>query len=70
MGCHLARSGEFDPFVIDQALSVFRPDLVEPMRETLESLGGTAGLLRRDAGPLAHRRDVDAFVFSLDNELR
>lgn len=70
MGWHLIREAELVPFVIDQTLTVFSPQLVEPLRETLEARGGTAGLLRQDAGPLSHRHDVDAFVFSLDNDLR
>lgn len=66
----LIREAELEPFVIDQTRTVFGPQLVEPLRATLEAHGGTAGLLRQDAGPLSRRQDVDAFVFSLDNELR
>lgn len=60
-------------FFIDQTITV-RPRLgssiVEDLRPVLQAQGGTAGLLRQFAGPLARNLDADAFIFSLDNDFQ
>jgi hypothetical protein len=77
MGQHLAEQG-FDPFVIDQSVTVEsqpgrsprRAD-AERLRSELEALGGTGGFLREhDPNPLWREdRSADAYVLSLYNAM-
>jgi hypothetical protein len=78
MGAHLRRSIDFDPFAIDQTVTIrFSPDRATPAEvwvrahgETLAAFGGIAGFLRAEA-PRALRLPpgVDAVLLSLDNGL-
>ncbi len=81
MGWHLTRLVSEEPFVIDQTVTVVNPrkplpdgewraGLVTRLRPTLESFGGTVGILRTEAADiLATWPGTDAFVLSTDNSL-
>jgi hypothetical protein len=67
-----------NPFVIDQTVTIDftgRPEpwvqeLLSSLRETLDALGGTAGILRDQAPPpLNSWPGVDAVIISTDNTL-
>jgi hypothetical protein len=79
MGCHFPAMAGTSPFVIDQTVTVdftgrgSRPwvdQLLSSLGETLDALGGTAGILRDQAPPpLSSRVGVDAVIISKDNAL-
>jgi hypothetical protein len=78
MGCHFPAMSRTDPFVIDQTVTIDftgRPklwvqELLSSLRETLDALGGTAGILRDQAPPpLSSWPGVDAVIISTDNTL-
>jgi len=76
MGHHFAALVAEGAFVIDQAVTVAFPGieqqqaaLVTELAPILDRYGGTAGLLREDAGPLACWPGVDALILSTDNAM-
>ena len=76
MGHHFASLVPEEAFVIDQAVTVAFPGLeqqqaalVAELASILDRYGGTAGLLREDAGPLACWPGVDALIVSTDNAM-
>jgi hypothetical protein len=76
MGHHFASLVPEEAFVIDQAVTVAFPGLeqqqaalVAELVPILDRYGGTAGLLREDAGPLACWPGVDALIVSTDNAM-
>jgi erythromycin esterase-like protein len=76
MGHHFAALVAEEAFVIDQAVTVAFPGLeqqqavlVAEVAPILDRYGGTAGLLREDAGPLACWPGVDALILSTDNAM-
>ena len=77
LGQRLAEHG-FDPFVIDQSVTVEYQPGVSPrradaqrLRSELEALGGTGGFLREEDPDRAWREDrsADAYVLSLHNAM-
>jgi hypothetical protein len=78
MGAQFVRQAGFEPFVLDQTVTVgFVPELaqrqaalVEAHAAVLDKCGGTAGFLREEA-PEALRAmaGIDAFLLSLHNNL-
>ena len=76
MGHHFAALVAEGAFVIDQAVTVAFPGieqqqaaLVAELAPILDRYGGTAGLLREEAGPLACWPGVDALILSTDNAM-
>jgi hypothetical protein len=76
MGHHFAALGKEGAFVIDQAVTVAfagleqqQAALVAELTPILDRYGGTAGLLREDAGPLSCWPGVDALILSTDNAM-
>jgi hypothetical protein len=75
MGHHFAALVADEAFVIDQAVTVAFPGLeqqaalVAELAPILDRYGGTAGLLREDAGPLSCWPGVDALILSTDNAM-
>jgi hypothetical protein len=76
MGHHFAALVAEEAFVIDQAVTVAfagreqqQAALVAELAPILDRYGGTAGLLREDAGPLACWPGVDALIVSTDNAM-
>jgi hypothetical protein len=76
MGHHFAALAAEGAFVIDQAVTVAfagleqqQAALVAELAPILDRYGGTAGLLREDAGPLSCWPGVDALVVSTDNAM-
>jgi hypothetical protein len=73
---HFAALVQEEAFVIDQTATVAFPGfqqqqaaLAAELAPTLDRYGGTAGLLREDAGPLACWPGVDAVIVSTDNAM-
>jgi hypothetical protein len=79
MGCHFPAMSGTDPFVIDQTVTIdftgrgSQPrvqELLSSLGETLDTLGGTAAILRDQAPPpLNDWPGVDAVIISTDNGL-
>jgi hypothetical protein len=76
MGHHFAALVAEEAFVIDQAVTVAfagleqqQAALAAEVAPILGRYGGTAGLLREDAGPLACWPGVDALILSTDNAM-
>jgi hypothetical protein len=76
MGHHFAALVQEEAFVIDQAVTVAFAGLeqrqaarVAELAPILDRYGGTAGLLREDAGPLSCWPGVDALIVSTDNAM-
>jgi hypothetical protein len=77
MGYHFAALVAEGAFVIDQTVTVAfagleqqRTALAAELAPILDRFGGTAGLLREEAGPLAcWWPGVDALIFSTDNAM-
>jgi hypothetical protein len=76
MGHHLTALVQEEAFVIDQAVTVAfagleqqQAALVAGLAPILDRYGGTAGLLREDAGPLSCWPGVDALILSTDNAM-
>jgi hypothetical protein len=76
MGHHFTALAAEEAFVIDQTVAVAfagleqqQAALVAELAPILDRYGGTAGLLREDAGPLSCWPGVDALVVSTDNAM-
>jgi hypothetical protein len=76
MGHHFTALVQEEAFVIDQTVTVAfaglelqQAALVAELAPILDRYGGTAGLLREDAGPLACWPGVDALILSTDNAM-
>jgi hypothetical protein len=76
MGYHFAALVAEEAFVIDQAVTVAFPGVAQPqaalvaeVAPILDRYGGTAGLLREEAGPLSCWPGVDALILSTDNAM-
>jgi hypothetical protein len=76
MGHHFAALVAEEAFVIDQAVTVAfagleqqQAALVAELAPILDRYGGTAGLLREQAGPLSCWPGVDALILSTDNAM-
>jgi hypothetical protein len=76
MGYHFAALVAEGAFVIDQTVTVAfagleqqQAALVAELAPILDRYGGTAGLLREDAGPLSCWPGVDALMVSTDNAM-
>lgn len=78
MGHHFRAISRAEPFVIDQTVTIhfaggfkpWVPALLAGLRDTLTTLGGTAGILREQAPPpLDCWLGVDAVIVSTDNML-
>jgi hypothetical protein len=76
MGHHFAALVAEGAFVIDQTVTVALAGLeqrqaapVAELAPVLDRYGGTAGLLREDAGPLSCWPGVDALILSTDNAM-
>jgi hypothetical protein len=79
MGCHFPAMSGTDPFVIDQTVTIdftgrgsqpWVQELLSSLGEPLDTLGGTAGILRDQAPPpLNDWPGVDAVIISTDNGL-
>jgi hypothetical protein len=74
MGHHLTLLVQEGAFVIDQTVTVApagleerHAALVAELAPILDRYGGTAGLLREEAGPLACWPGVDTLILSTDN---
>jgi hypothetical protein len=76
MGHHFTALVAEGAFVIDQAVTVAfagleqrQAALVAELAPILDRYGGTAGLLREEAGPLSCWPGVDALTVSTDNAM-
>jgi hypothetical protein len=59
-----------DHFALDQLMTIRdRYGLADALRADLEPLGGTAGMLTSELPPPFCRTDVDALLFSVDNDV-
>jgi hypothetical protein len=73
MGLCFRELTSIDAFVLDQTVTVDADQevvtfLIDPFRDQLERLGGTAGFLAEDA-PEDWPQWADAYLLSLDNEM-
>lgn len=76
MGLQFADISGIRPFAIDQTVTIntgtraSATELVQRFKNDLDRFGGTAGFLTEDGfDQFRSRPDVDAFIFSTDNEM-
>jgi hypothetical protein len=73
MGCEFRRLAHIEPFCIDQGVTVdlgenpVAGELLRRHAARLRRMGGTAGVLRNEEVLLRGRKDMDAFLLSIEN---